>query len=67
MVSDRVPGGTDWNTQFERTRGVVAREAEGIRGAVRASQAEVLAGVKAGTAQTGVNIVNSERGTQDFV
>jgi hypothetical protein len=56
VVSDSVPGGTDWNTQFETTRG-----------AVRTSQAEVLAGVKAGTAQTGVNIIDSERRTRDFV
>ena len=67
VISDRVPGGTDWNTQFEQTRGVVAREADGMRGAVRASQAEVLAGVKAGTARTGINIVESERRTTDFV
>ena len=65
--SDSVPGGTDWNTQFERTRGAVARDGESTRRAVRASQGEILAGVQSATARTGVNIVDSERRTRDFV
>ena len=50
----------DWNTQFQRTRRAVQQQGDLTRGAVRASQGEVLAGVREGTAANRVSVVQSE-------
>jgi hypothetical protein len=50
----------DWNTQFQNTRRAVQQEGDLTRGAVRASQAEVLAGVREGTATNRASMMQSE-------
>jgi hypothetical protein len=50
----------DWNTQFQNTRRAVQQEGDLTRGAINASQAEVLAGVREGTAANRVSMVQSE-------
>ena len=60
VIAGQLAPQVDWNTQFQNTRRAVQREGDLTRGAVRASQAEVLAGVREGTATNRASMVQSE-------